>query len=423
MDATDDFVPLGAGSNFKTKTQSRLSEVKTSDSLVKRCIVVVVANLEQFPAEAMGILSEDDWDSVVRMRHKRTAPTKGKGGLDGKGRLHPAISERFLEAMEEANPHLSKSAVTDSLVWRDCVEYKFRRGGPSRPAALTYPWPVLLDRIGTASQDVKGLIGVPIDEVGAKERQIATRSAEILRETSVNLAVLEATGAGKMLKKFVKHCSKYSEFAAALQDTQATGVRPVQSLQKTLEKWMALAGQSPVGRDGKHPSQLRKDEVKAFNVAQSCHSWRDLFHSLNAKEKERMEQHGARMRERRQKLAKTQPKIVRVAPRKSRQEAILNFAADRRRGKLPPGMGMMSLGGNNDKMRKLRGEAAAVATRQRTTGGPTTSATFANAVAFSSAGRSAAKRKTGGPTTTIELGGGKRMKIPQTKHGKMGGHR
>jgi hypothetical protein len=63
--------------------KARYQVNNTTDSLELRCCKIIAANLERYPVEAIGVLDEEGWNAVVRERHSGTAPTKGKGGLDG----------------------------------------------------------------------------------------------------------------------------------------------------------------------------------------------------------------------------------------------------------------------------------------------------------------------------------------------------
>jgi hypothetical protein len=116
-------------------------------SLVSLCLGVVVTSLEKYAPESFGVLSEEDFEEIIQQRHRRTSPKEGSGGLDGTGRVAPALSDKFLAEVELANPHLSESVVVDRLVWKDCVNFRFREGGLTRPPALVLPWPLLVDKV------------------------------------------------------------------------------------------------------------------------------------------------------------------------------------------------------------------------------------------------------------------------------------
>ena len=45
------------------------------------------------------------------------------------GRRQPVLADKALHAIERHNPHLSISTKVDEMVWKDCCDYKFKRGG------------------------------------------------------------------------------------------------------------------------------------------------------------------------------------------------------------------------------------------------------------------------------------------------------
>ena len=416
----DDFVPLGAACP-KPKPRSRLAEVNVGDSLVDRCKAVVVANLERYPPEAMGILAECDWDAIVKLRHKRTAPTKGSGGIDGKGRMNPAITERYIEAVEETNPHLAESPVADSLVWKDCVEYKFRSGGVARPVALSFPWPVLVKRVKGAAQDLNELTRLPVEDLNPKHRQTFAKAVQLLNQTPMCLQLLQTTLVGKFVKKAMKNFARNPELSEALGfDRQQPDARrvdlmksPLQKLEEALERWKQIAASSGIRMDDGHRKReaLTHEESETFRLAQKCLTWRTLYVVLQERETHRVSNQGARMRQRRKILAKSQPKVVRVKPAKLQHDRILNRPFEKRAA-----MARMSqagpAGGGNDRMRKLREETSVAASWQKSSSTPTRSGTFGSAVAFASGSGKTPKRRGLG---IVALGNGKRMKVPPPK--------
>ena len=45
-------------------------------SLAEICRCTLVVNLERYPPRALGILDEQEWDEIVRLRYERTVSTK-----------------------------------------------------------------------------------------------------------------------------------------------------------------------------------------------------------------------------------------------------------------------------------------------------------------------------------------------------------
>jgi hypothetical protein len=379
-------------------------------SLIALCRSAIVANLERYPPDSLGILGENEWESIIRLRHRRTSPKAGSGGLDGTGRIAPALSDRFLSEVEQANPQIAESAVVDQLVWKDCVEYKFKMGGLTRPKTLTYPWPVLMEKIRRAGDALALMM-----EKNASERDEASvgRAMDKLTEFPMNIALLKATGIGKSVKKIIKSHSGES------------GSPVMERLNQLLMSWMELAASNGVkikGQNGQAASpQVFKDDEDDLCILETCPMWRHLFAALTQREEKRRSTQGKRMREIRKNLASGRPKVVKVRPTSAKHDRILARPMERAASassKHAPG---------NAKMLQLRKEAIAVASRQRNPTVPAakSSGGFGTAVAKSSGGFGAAvafastskknsneQRKRDG--RSFEVGGGKRMKIPAT---------
>jgi len=381
------------------------SKVTPGDaSLATLCRSVIVANLERYPPESLGVISEGEWESLIRLRHKRTSPKAGSGGLDGTGRIAPACGDRFMGEVEQANPHLADSAVVDRLVWKDCVEYKYRKG-LTRPPSLAYPWPVLVERICRAQQVVAQLL-----EKDASERDEAAlgKAVDMLGESPMNVALLKATGVGKSVKKMIK-----------LQRTEASPC--VERLQELLTCWKDLAAssgveikrqgfQSPGQKTLDRQADKRNSDATDLNLLEKCPMWRDLFAALQQREEKRRSTQGKRMREIRNNLASGRPKIVKVRPSSAKHEQILARPSETTR----------ATGGapGNSKMLQLRKEATFVASRQRKASiaaavpSPRKSSSFGAAVAFATVSKKNSNGQKKRDGRSFALGGGKRMKIP-----------
>jgi hypothetical protein len=269
-------------------------------SLHYLCKSVIVANLERYPPEAFGICDDEAWIALVTFRHKKTRPKEGTGGLDGTGRMVPAVSDKFLEAVEECNPHLAENPVTDEMLWKDCVEYRFKRGGLTRPPALYYPWTILIEMVQSAtniiitSQDTASGEATPVDNDTVKGT-ICT-----LAQIPMNVSLLRDSGVGKTLKKFLKS------------PPATLDVESINSLKTLLSSWMELAASSGVAMKGFGPevkseadefsSSGKEDELEDMTLAESCSTWHQLFVALKQREEDRRNSQGRRMRERRQKV-------------------------------------------------------------------------------------------------------------------------
>ena len=347
---------------------------------------------------AFGYLSEQEWELIVRRRHERTAPGARKrmlpgqasmpaparpvtfscappttGGLDGKGRTVPAISASILMEIEDGNEHLSRSAVVDELVWKDCVEYRFKTGGGSRPLWYRYPWPVLIARLKKIAEELHSVLEPPSD--GEKiwfdkllshgmslpvaptednfeqhiqwrrEDRLARHVLQELELTPMSVPLLSASGIGRSLKKFLKEYRKicppeaggdqsdkspvyvpriYSPFPT----TESPSI--IDSLEKILCGWKAVASSSGVTItkvenvagahnataeqtfSGRSKRISEEEHAEDMAVVQSCSQWRDVFKALTRRESAKIARQGEKMRKLRQNIESDRPKIGKV---------------------------------------------------------------------------------------------------------------
>lgn len=352
-------------------------------TLADRCRVVIVNDLERYPPEAFSILELEEWNKLVQLKDERTRPTKFRlstPGLDGTGRLVPAVSHQFLDEIESKCPHFADSTIADTLLWRNCVEKKFRRGGLTRPASLLQPWPELVQAIKSAAETVLN-----------KDVPDETKSAavNVLSETPMNVSLLRDSGAGKLVKKAIKRGT------LTFIDHQV--------LQQVLSSWMDIASRDQAATASSTNAANLDDDLAQ---AEQCVSWRQLFHALQRREEHVRNSQGKRMRAIRRELAKSRPKLVKVRPSSKKQEAILDLS----KTKSPPTA--------SSKIGKLRQEAKIQVIRQRRTM-PTAKASFGDAVAFATnttKGDRIRKRKIGG--TIQRLGNGKTMKVPVARRSR-----
>lgn len=391
-------------------------ERRANKSLVSLCRDVIVSNLERYPAEAFGILEESEWDSIIRLRHKKNRPRQGRGGLDGKGRMNPAVSDKFMLEVETVLPYLSQCEFVDKYIWKDIVEFRFRIGGVSRPKGLLYPWPVL-----TATTQEHGDFLVALaksDEISEDAHRKGFRTIRDVCDLPMDVELLKSTGIGKAVKKFLKACASNPALEVFDQAIPGQDLRetPRTKLESVLKEWMAIAANSGVeikGSTGKEFAGNIKC-AKHLTQARNCNSWRELYTLLNEYDEKRMSRQGARMRERRQRLDSVRPKIVKVRHATSRQNDIIGRRAAHTAA--PP---------TKQKMQQLRMEASVTSSRRTPPAARSTVKSapakkppgggFGAAVAFAT-GKGGAKRKRAGVQSNFfQLEGNKRMKVPATK--------
>jgi hypothetical protein len=383
-------------------------------SLSALCRHVIVSNLERYPPDAFAILDEEEWEALIRKRHDKTRPQKGRGGLDGTGRRTPAVTDKFLCQVEEAIPHLAESAVVDTIVWKDCVSHRFKEGGLSRPQGLMYPWPVLVEGLQESGNNLLALIKK--EDITEGDKELALQEIRALAEAPMNISLLKATGIGKTVKKFLK-ASAARESCLGLHQTidlsgQTSQETPISKLQSTLNAWISMAASSGVKMKSEvdSPCAKRTKCDRDLSSAEKCQSWRQLFAMLKNSDEKRVENQGARMRERRQKLDSDRPKIVKVRPTKPHHAAILS------RPGYGGGTGSAPSASGTSKLNQIKMEARVTVTRQRPpvqAKVPSGGGGFGAAVAFASTSKSTKKRKAS--SKIISLANGKRMKVPDTK--------
>ena len=302
-------------------------QVTGRNSLVDLCRSIIVTNLERYPPEALGILDKHEWDSIVRVRYERTKPIKGKGGLDGKGRVNPAICEKFMLELENSVPILASSHTADNLVWKDIVEFKFRTGGVSRPCWLLYPWPVLQDLVTEYRNTLARILSM--EELDGDTRELCIRTINGISELPMDVSLLKSSGIGKVVTKFLRACSS-GTCRKALIDTDATpssSDTPRNKLEGTLTAWKEMAAQSGIQINDFAVDASMDTRHSSLSRTRTCMSWRELLSALQNYDTERRSNQGARMRERRRTLDRVRPKIVKVRHASLRQNEILNREA------------------------------------------------------------------------------------------------
>ena len=342
------------------------------------CLETIAGSLEKFPPHCFSLLAEFEWDEIIRKKHRNTSPGQNKsgsakisapvvlsGGLDGNGRTIPAVAHKFMREVEEANPHLSQSAVSDELVWRDCVEYKFRSGGTSRPRFFQYPWPLLIEKLKGSGDDLLHVLTPPPsgpDEEGCTEASIRQqredrmmKSIQFLGNSVMSIDLLAQSGCGKAVKKFIKECRKVvattdggRSIPRWMPDILAPRpnlrlLSPVEYLDILLSSWKALASSSGVevttasantitkssssskdettdamtifppelfsGQNKRTSDEQHREDVA---LAMTCWQWRQIFEALSNREAAKIARHGEKMRRLREDLHSDRPKIGQV---------------------------------------------------------------------------------------------------------------
>lgn len=328
----------------------KMSQIPITMSLTDRCRTVIVAHLERYPPEALGVLDPEEWSTIISQKHAKTKPARGTGGLDGTGRLTPAVAERYISAVEEEFQHLA-TPQTDVLVWKDCVNYRFKIG--RRPHMLEEPWPVMVQNMQALGETL--------------EKQTVRISLEALQKlisAPMNVSLLQATGIGKKVKRVIKTIK---------QENQEDSGGCLDKLTRLLNKWKEIAAS---------PSAIANEDD--WKLAEECHSWRALYKGLKNRDESHREALGQRMRANRANLNAHRPAIVKVRPAKAQHERILNGGAG--------SIQMSTL--TNPKLLKLRQESAAIA--QRVTGSASRAgSSFSRAVAVAACAKRNAEGTSG----------------------------
>lgn len=163
----------------------------TVPTLVQACRSVVVTHLEKFPPESFSIIDTEEWEAMVQLRYERTRPRRISTNAMHGGRLVAPVSAKYLIPIETENAHLAESEISDTLLWKYCVEFKFRRGGLSRPVELELPWPLFVAQM---KQHAESLANA----------ELRSEAIKYLANVPVSVALLRDTGAGKTVKKAIK---------------------------------------------------------------------------------------------------------------------------------------------------------------------------------------------------------------------------
>lgn len=283
--------------NYSNLNRSSPAQQQRFPTLVDLCRRVINANLERYPPESFGILGTQEWQALMKLRFASTRPKHAEagGGLDGTGRLVPCVSHKFLSDVEAANPEFADCPIVDDMLWKACVEFKFKRGGLTRPQALLLPWPLQIAELQQA---------VELLQKSSATREVQQSALLKLLSSPMNVALLRDSGVGKAVKKVLKKMKDVHKDAEIRSQLEAL-----------LKSWMDMAESSGVGSNGGNggfdangvvPANTRKkasEQEIDLAMAESCKSWRLLFAGLKKRNEKVMLSQGKRMREKRQSVS------------------------------------------------------------------------------------------------------------------------
>ncbi len=314
-------------SSTTAETTSSENPPVTVTSLASLCRMVIAKNLERYPPTTFEPLLESEWESVIRLRYKMTTPRRvassSANALSG-GRKNPAVNDKVMSQIEECNPHLSTSTVTDDLVWKDCTNHRFKRGGQSRPPLLDLPWPLQVKRVKKLATELQLVFKEPEGDFNCDEteqqRTLRLKSMiQALIGVPMNVPLLSETGVGKIMKKCIKECKKRKELGVPEWFPDVFCIEPPYAvsgnslllcMQNILESWKQMAsgtGSEACTNRGRNTSE--DQHLQDFNNAQMATSWRILFGILMQREQNIIKTKGAKMRKIRDNLESDRPKM------------------------------------------------------------------------------------------------------------------
>jgi len=456
-------------------------------SLRELCLLTICTKIERYPPEAFAMLSPDEWDIVIERRWQATAPKKKhmtnnplgaalsknasstkEGGLDGTGRMIPALNAPCLREIEAVNEHLAESAVADRLIWKDCVEYTFPIGSGDfgRPKPLRLPWPMLIKSMQNAGQTLTktwSFISDNLDDDDqilnqestlAKYRFETEEALHALNDAPMTIGLLNESGVGKVISKLVKQMHKRknqaeSEDSVSITESymlfdenlsQQSSVprmhvqhesqrSPLSQLEELLDSWKYLASAKGVNVSASPSSTTRSLEIitgqgrrttdeqhkKDISTGHKCLSWRQLYSALEQRKEAMKSSMSAKLRKTREKLDTEQLKtkacvtLTRSSGGNSKREAILRIRALE--------SAISAHGGGKGKMSLLRAETQVQAAFSKAGVSKVSAINTASPQPVSRFGCSIAtsgpKKRAAGEMT---FSGGKKMKLPEMQN-------
>jgi len=239
-------------------------KVYQPSSLLDLTTQMVASNLEKYPPGALGILSEYQWDNIVRARvankgidsNLRAAAATINSVVDGsnKDKLMggsgwtkvktsfaldsqsgkkqlPVLSEKVLQSIEQHvnNVHISKSKMADELLWKDIVDYNFN-GIINRPTSLQIPRDLLIERLNGWSDSLLEIISPPKEETDeSRSLQVISSNRrthqlpiilQSLKNVPMDVTLLTDTNIGKSASKAAKVMKKLWKKVKNLSDSE-----------------------------------------------------------------------------------------------------------------------------------------------------------------------------------------------------------
>jgi len=435
-----------------SRSQSTVEKDMNVQSLVLMCTKVAASNIGRYPSGYLRVINVDQWESIVNFRYRTTIPKQilNRSGDLNNGRTTPAICAKVLTQLENDNPHISKSDVTDLLVWKDCVNCKFKKNGPQRPMILYYPFPVHVEKLKTVGNELESIRQPPLEDTVILSSLIPNstrrthRMEKCLKSLSETLCLelLSKSGIGKVVKKFIKACHKICppgvdhkkcnipDYFPDMWSSRPLNVQPIsrnyskdtakgnappllKQLEKLLEEWKEIASKNGVviaksnehglsfspdsGCSGRGKPTTEEQHACDVEVMLKCQQWRDLYGALVQREAKMMRCHGAKVRKLREDGQSNRSKIKKVYT-KQRKRTSVSLLQD----------GKYMKKGANEVFGVRSSTSSASTYSQPRAGG------FANAITSEARINNEKKRTTG----TVLLGEGKKMMIPN-KHFKL----
>lgn len=412
-----------------------MNQEKSLPKLASLCQNVIAKNLERYPQDSFCFLAENEWDAIIKLKYKLTDPKirSVNGGLSG-CRTKPMLSDTVIKELEKCNPLLANSKVTDSLVWKDCVNFRFKIGGISRPKVMEYPWGVQVRNVQQIAKDLPLFWKKP-EKVGAGgiEAIIVARTKklkthiQLLIHLPMSVPLLSQSGIGKALKKFIKQCKRDSNLPAWVPDINGIhdtsnptyrGKSLLAQMEMLLNGWRTLASASgALACHGRHRNTSEEQHIKDLQSIQECESWRLLFDSLSSREKMNIKTRGAKMRKIRDNLQSDRHKVQST---KTKTSGNRKLGSRLLYGDMQTGVGATSHGTGISKLGKLKQQTVA---RSATITGRVIAKTSGFGCSVAS---SASSKRNNGPAfssvsrkNVFQIGNGKKMGLPISKKRRM----
>ena len=420
-------------------------------SLASMCKQVIAKNLERYPAEGFCAIEENQWDAIVKLKYQMTSPTvKSQGSSLSDGRRNPLLHDKCIQEIEGKNPHLNHSQVSDELIWKDCTDFRFKRGGSSRPLVMDMPWNVQVRRMKKIATNLPLLLSEPQEddddeqaggEAGGRHLSIQTNKLQnytsALISSPMSVPLLSESGIGKAVKKFIKECKKHETrlppYFPLINTVANNALYPKYAgksffiqLEMLLEKWMALvAAKGADACSGRHRNTSKEQHLKDLEIVQHTFQWRDLFDALHEREQITIKSRGANMRKIRDNLVSNRHTIkstnIKKVGNRKLGDRLLNGDAHLAQSSRTSSSASSA---KISKLNMIKQETFSQKARMKGGNAGSMGSAGSNLSGFSAsvASSSGQKRSSGGVNLTSKknqrtfaLGNGKQMKIPNLK--------